>query len=563
MSENYVNTEAIDNQAEELKATVGAICSAAEKMSTQCLDICSAATEYVQYNGYFDSDTQQTNEKEVTMGDKKTTMKENVCAKFVLSDGNISSKAQNLQQKANELSASMVVLKQDADLLKQVAAAIASNINSVNVALTSAYTRAHDGVSLYIAGEKFNLLAAGALAKKGVQKTNLTKNPEDIKNRNFLNYSDVKDDDIFKEPLIFKSQADGSYKIYTVSGKDTGYYTTFSAANNYQRTAKREMLKGDSDYLKQVYNNDKATIKSAAAQVATGSSLKAVMNSVDKKVTSNHTKEETSNHTTSEVPYTAVTKNGTTTVTTKLEHGKTEVKIYNNNSNYENTKIYDKDGNLLKSSTTYKNNANGLNSVTKDETTGEATAKYDPNKNNEGIIKKITKEDGTQEITYDPSKSYGKTNQVTNKDGSSTITYDSSKNEYGKTNQVNNKDGSFTATYDSSKNKDGIKGMVVNKDGSSTYTYDSSKNKDGIKGLVAKDGTKTITYDTNSKNNTHHIVSSVEDGTNITRTYQNGETYTHAIGPNPNKNGTYRAADGNIVYEKDKDGNTIEQLEME
>ena len=53
MSTNYVDTEAIDNQAEELKATVGAICSSAEEIASQCNSICGYASEYVQYNGYF------------------------------------------------------------------------------------------------------------------------------------------------------------------------------------------------------------------------------------------------------------------------------------------------------------------------------------------------------------------------------------------------------------------------------------------------------------------------------------------------------------------------------
>ena len=238
MSTNYVDTEAIDNQAEELKATVGAICSAAEEIASQCNSICGYASEYIQYNGYFDSDTKKPLSEEVMIGNKKTTKTYEVCQKFVLTDGNITSKAQRLQQKANELSAAMVVLKQDSVLLKQVAAAIASNINSTNVALTSAYSRANDGGSLYKVDEKFNVLAYGALAMNGVQKANLARSAEDIKNRNFLNYSDVKDNGLSGKMLQFRAQPDGTYKIYTIDGEDTGYYTTFTAENNYQRNLK-------------------------------------------------------------------------------------------------------------------------------------------------------------------------------------------------------------------------------------------------------------------------------------------------------------------------------------
>ncbi len=282
MSTNYVDTEAIDSQAEELKATVGAICSAAEEIASQCNSICGYASEYVQYNGYFDSDTKDTQYEEVMVGTEKTQKSYDVCQKFILTDGNITSKAQKLQQKANELSAAMVVLKQDSVLLKQVAAAIASNINSTNVALTSAYSRANGGSSLYIADEKFSILAYGALAMNGVQKANLARSAEDIKNRNFLNYSDVKDNGLSGKMLQFRAQPDGTYKVYTIDGEDTGYYTTFTAANNYQRTFKREMLKGDKNYLNTVFNGDEASISSAATQVATGSAAIAGISTTSK-----------------------------------------------------------------------------------------------------------------------------------------------------------------------------------------------------------------------------------------------------------------------------------------
>lgn len=278
MATNYVDTDAIDSQAEELKATVGAICSTAEEIASQCNSICNCASEYVQYNGYFDENTI----KSISPENGKTTTTYNVCQKFILSDGGITSKAQKLQQKVNELSAIMVVLKQDSDLLKQVAAAIASNINSTNVALTSAYSRANGGSSLYIADEKFNALAYGALAMDGVQKANLARSAEDIKNRNFLNYSDVKDNGLSGKMLQFRAQPDGTYKVYTIDGEDTGYYTTFTAANNYQRTLKRELLKGDKNYLNTVFNGDEASISSAATQVATGSAAIAGISATSK-----------------------------------------------------------------------------------------------------------------------------------------------------------------------------------------------------------------------------------------------------------------------------------------
>lgn len=287
MSTNYVDTEAIDNQAEELKATVGAICSSAEEIASQCNSICGYASEYVQYNGYFDSDTKDTQYEEVPAGNNKTTKKPyEVCQKFVLTDGNITSKAQRLQQKANELSAVMVVLKQDSVLLKQVAAAIASNINSTNVALTSSYSRANGGGSLYIADEKFNTLAYGALAMNGVQKANLARSAEDIKNRNFLNYSDVKDNGLSGKMLQFRAQPDGTYKIYTIDGEDTGYYTTFTAANNYQRTLKRELLKGDKNYVEKTYSNngsvDTKRLSEDTAKVATGAAAIAGISATSK-----------------------------------------------------------------------------------------------------------------------------------------------------------------------------------------------------------------------------------------------------------------------------------------
>ena len=266
MYTNYVDTDAIDSQAEELKATVGAIGSAADEVAVQCSSICSCANEYVKYNGYFDENTI----RPISPENGKTTTSYNVCQKFILSDGGITSKAYKLQEKLSELSTIMTNLKEDSDLLKQVAAAIASNINSTNVALTSAYSRANGGGSLYIADEKFNTLAYGALAMNGVQKANLARSAEDIKNRNFLNYSDVKDNGLSGKMLQFRAQPDGTYRIYTIDGHPTDYYTTFTAANNYQRTLKREMLKGDKNYLNTVFNGDEASISSAATQVATG-----------------------------------------------------------------------------------------------------------------------------------------------------------------------------------------------------------------------------------------------------------------------------------------------------
>ena len=180
----------------------------------------------------------------------------------------------------------MVVLKQDSVLLKQVAAAIASNINSTNVALTSAYSRANDGGSLYKVDEKFNVLAYGALAMNGVQKANLARSAEDIKNRNFLNYSDVKDNGLSGKMLQFRAQPDGTYKIYTIDGEDTGYYTTFTAANNYQRTLKRELLKGDKNYVEKTYSNngsvDTKRLSEDTAKVATGAAAIAGISATSK-----------------------------------------------------------------------------------------------------------------------------------------------------------------------------------------------------------------------------------------------------------------------------------------
>lgn len=330
MATNYVDTDAIDSQAEELKATVGAICSTAEEIASQCNSICNCASEYVQYNGYFDENTI----KSISPENGKTTTTYNVCQKFILSDGGITSKAQKLQQKVNELSAIMVVLKQDSDLLKQVAAAIASNINSTNVALTSAYSRANGGGSLYIADEKFNTLAYGALAMDGVQKANLARSAEDIKNRNFLNYSDVKDNGLSGKMLQFRAQPDGTYKVYTIDGEDTGYYTTFTAANNYQRTLKRELLKGDKNYVEKTYSNngsvDTKRLSKDTAKVATGSDV-------------------------------------ITQKTTKVDLGRSKPQETKPNSNLSK---------------------NGIISYNENKETGEYTVEYDPNVSPNGMVSK-------------------------------------------------------------------------------------------------------------------------------------------------------------------------------
>lgn len=342
MSTNYVDTEAIDSQAEELKATVGAICSAAEEIASQCNSICGYASEYVQYNGYFDSDTKDTQSEEVMVGTEKIQKSYDVCQKFILTDGNITSKAQKLQQKANELSAAMVVLKQDSVLLKQVAAAIASNINSTNVALTSAYSRANDGGSLYKVDEKFNVLAYGALAMDGVQKANLARSAEDIKNRNFLNYSDVKDNGLSGKMLQFRAQPDGTYKIYTIDGEDTGYYTTFTAANNYQRTLKRELLKGDKNYVEKTYSNngsiDTKRLSEDTAKVATGSAaLAGASTTGDRNIGTKITNSFKDNADVNE----KTLPDGSIQITSTVKDGSKKIEI---NGSFDRKSFFNKDG---------------------------------------------------------------------------------------------------------------------------------------------------------------------------------------------------------------------------
>lgn len=439
---NYVDTEACDNQAEELKATVSAITAAAAEAAGQCQTILEYDTAYIKYNGLWDNDTHKTGVDTVTKESYS------ICQKFDLSDGNISSKVYKLQSKASELCRVMETLSSNSDLLKQVTAAIASNINGINVALTTAYSRSmKNTASNYIPKEKFCILAAGALGTAGVQKANLAKSAEDIKNRNFLNYSEVKDDPIFQEALQFRAQPDGTYRIYTLSGKPTDYYTTFTAANNYQRTLKRELIKNDKKYLKDVFNNNTSAIESETAKVATGASALA-----------------------------GATALGGASTTGNSNNNKTNSDSINNSSTTDNSALIDtkEDGNT----TTWIYDSNKhpykVTTITENKETHEREIRYDSKASKDGIF-------------------YKKRNQIT---GKTEEKYAVSRQNNGLMEKIEYKNGIYTAKYDAEWNKEGITMITGNKSTGKrdVYFYDGSHThylQDGSYTHYLQDGSHT------------------------------------------------------------------------
>ena len=139
-----------------------------------------------------------------------------------------------LNEMANEVSNIVSTVKSEVASIEEIATAIDGYIGSINAQLSD----------LDIRSITPEILANAYLAigKDGVAKTNLATNGEDINNRNFIDYNDIKDNGLSNTRLTFVLQDDGSYRVYS-NGKETEFYTTGLAAAFYQKTLKREVQK--------------------------------------------------------------------------------------------------------------------------------------------------------------------------------------------------------------------------------------------------------------------------------------------------------------------------------
>ena len=493
-----VNTDSLRSVSASITDIIGRLKAAASYTESACDSLANYANNLKGYNGQKVAEDQR-QDSIVNPNDQNVVDMHYYYNTWVTDDGGIAESANQLQKYTTEMLTIVDGLSSKAGVIDSIARTIDSYINSVEATIGNGTTS-----SPFSPDDTLCSLAGLSFGRKGVEKSNLYFNGERLDYESFLKTG------LQNTQLTFKLQDDGTYKVYS-NGKETEYSTDALTAAFYQKTLM--------DQTKAKFGNGTDSPAGDNKSTTGDHHAKSGLRTKDKKGTSTYT--------TSEGISTVTTVNGITTVTTKLKNGNTKVNIhYNNNSGRETvngtTKIYDKDGNLLESSSAYKNNPHGLMSVTKNETTGETTVKFNPSKNEEGMTSKITTKDSTKTTTYDSSKSdNGRTKQVHNTDGSYTITYDSSKNDQGKTNEVHNTDSSYT------------------------ITYDSSIQPRGRTSLKSKNGIDEITYDTNSKNNpAHRTTALIKDGVS-TLTYENGDTYTYT---DYSGDGTYTAADGHIVY---------------
>lgn len=162
-----------------------------------------------------------------------------------------------LNEMANEVSNIVSTLKSEVASIEEIATAIDGYIGSINAQLSD----------LDIRSITPEILANAYLAigKDGVAKTNLATNGEDINNRNFIDYNDIKDNGLSNTRLTFVLQDDGSYRVYS-NGKETEFYTTGLAAAFYQKTLKREVQK---TYSSKSGNNQTNSSKSGNRNIGT------------------------------------------------------------------------------------------------------------------------------------------------------------------------------------------------------------------------------------------------------------------------------------------------------
>ncbi len=222
-----VSTNGIKGCAAEISSVINITTSIADKVQAACSDISSANSMLKSYNGAV---VKGTREDKTTKNSDGLNIKQTYANFWKITglggDGNVSV----LNDLSNEVNSIISTVKSQVSDIEGIASAIDSYINSINTQLSEV------GPALLTS----DILSAAYLAigKDGVAKANLATSGEDINNRNFINYSDIKDNGLANTKLSFVLQNDGSYKVYS-NGKETEFYTTGLAAAFYQKSLKR------------------------------------------------------------------------------------------------------------------------------------------------------------------------------------------------------------------------------------------------------------------------------------------------------------------------------------
>ena len=222
-------TNWIKGCAAEISNVINITTSIADKVQAACSDISNANSMLKSYNGAV---VKGTREDKTTKNSDGLNIKQTYANFWKITglggDGNVSV----LKDLSNEANRIISTVKSQVSDIEGIASAIDSYINSINTQLSEV------GTALLTS----DMLSAAYLAigKDGVAKANLATSGEDINNRNFINYSDIKDNGLANTKLSFVLQDDGSYRVYS-NGKETEFYTTGLAAAFYQKTLKREL----------------------------------------------------------------------------------------------------------------------------------------------------------------------------------------------------------------------------------------------------------------------------------------------------------------------------------
>lgn len=224
-----VSTNGIKGCAAEISNVINITTSIADKVQAACSDISNANSMLKSYNGAV---VKGTREDKTTKNSDGLNIKQTYANFWKITglggDGNVSV----LKDLSNEANRIISTVKSQVSDIEGIASAIDSYINSINTQLSEV------GPALLTS----DMLSAAYLAigKDGVAKANLATSGEDINNRNFINYSDIKDNGLANTKLSFVLQDDGSYRVHS-NGKETEFYTTGLAAAFYQKTLKREL----------------------------------------------------------------------------------------------------------------------------------------------------------------------------------------------------------------------------------------------------------------------------------------------------------------------------------
>ncbi len=250
-----VSSNGIRGCAAEIDNVISITQSTADKTQEVCNEISSANEILQSYDNAIVKGSHGFIKKYSKVNDQNGWVDKEYVNRWKITGLDTSGTVNTLNEMANEVSNIVSTVKSEVASIEEIATAIDGYIGSINAKLSD----------LDIRSITPEILANAYLAigKDGVAKTNLATNGEDINNRNFIDYNDIKDNGLSNTRLTFVLQDDGSYRVYS-NGKETEFYTTGLAAAFYQKTLKREVQK---TYSSKSENNQTNLSKSGNNQI--------------------------------------------------------------------------------------------------------------------------------------------------------------------------------------------------------------------------------------------------------------------------------------------------------